>query len=449
NETEKPLCFIKIDPIHGFQEYIIFNPNDDTQLLSTSETTSGTETLMLTHSSPEPFKTVNMDGRPLSRSVFHWREPQVLTATAAGSIVVWELIEDLAVNQRLSQEIIKYIHLQKAAFTFLTITDSCFVTGDTQGHINFYDEKFTLLTWYSDFNLDAIMSVSFSKEYTEGYLEDTTVDAKPFIIRNFVVSTVSSTVVHVNAQKCIPQILLQENCGPLHAVACHPKQPAVAMGNHAGILKVWDYNSKVITGKRVFETEKQIQCITFDPQGSYLAVGFGSGAVHILNPSTLQCDPMDCFHYTEHSINHITFSSDSKYLATAVITVFHLQTSKCSLGYWTYQGRYCAHYKPIKELLFGVHLDSTQPRLFSLGMDRCLVEYDLKKSDVNQLLILRSERIEQSAVPMCMTWYPPLTAEEFLLIVSDQYKMKLFNSTTMMCRFGKYCNKIRFCECCH
>ncbi|KAK1892432.1 Cilia- and flagella-associated protein 251 [Dissostichus eleginoides] len=408
NETDmtnmKPLWFTELDPKHGFQDYIIFNPNDSTQLLSSSEShvlfysrTPGA----LQYVALKAKKTTFMAGS-LSQSVFHWSKPEIITATAAGSIVVWELEEDLAANQSLHT--VKLIPIQEHPITALTVTDSCFVTGDTQGHINFYDEEFLILTSYTKFHLDAIVSISFSKECTEGYLEDCTVEAKPLIIRNFVVSTVSSTVVHVNTQNGRLDILLHEECGPIHAVACHPEQPTVAIGNHQGVLKVWDSDTKVIICSRIFETEKQIQCVTFDPQGIYLAVGF----------------------------------RNSKYLATAddgkAVTVFRLQTSKGSKPRWTYLGRYYSHYKPIKDLLFGVHLDSTQPRLLSLGMDRRLVEYDLQKSDVNELLILSSERIEQSEVPTGMTWYPPLTAEQFLLVSSDQYKIKLFNSTTKMCR---------------
>uniref|UniRef100_UPI0037E75825 cilia- and flagella-associated protein 251 n=1 Tax=Semicossyphus pulcher TaxID=241346 RepID=UPI0037E75825 len=460
NETDKPLWFTQLNPEHGFQDYIIFNPNDSSQLVSSSESqvlfystaqgslhyyvlkpnqfndeaTSASDAALLAQPSPVPLQTDSMSGQ----SVFHWREPQVVTAAAGGSIVVWDVMEDLAAEQGLPWDRIRLIQLQKHPITTFTVTDSCFVTGDTQGVIHFYDEKFTLLTWYTGLNLGGIASISFSKECTEGYLEGCTLDPKPFIFRNFVVSTLSSKVAHINAQNGIHQLVLHKDCEPVHAVACHPKQPAVAMGNHKGILKVWDYNSKMIMCSRVFETEEQIQCLTFDPQGSYLGVGFGSGAVHILNPSTLQSDADDCFHYSKAAIHHITFSTDSKYLATAdagkAVTVFRLQTNKGSLPQWTYLGRYQSHFKPISELLFGVHLDSTQPRLLSLGMDRRLVEYDLENSDVNKLLILSSERIEQSAVPMCMTWYPPLSAEQFLLVASDQYKMKLFNSTTKMCR---------------
>ncbi|KAM6943994.1 cilia- and flagella-associated protein 251 [Lycodopsis pacificus] len=442
--TDKPLWFIELSPIHGFQDYIIFNPNDSAQLLSNSKSkvlfysAKGSLqyfALTIKEYSPDASQTGTMAGGSLS--VFHLRERQTLTATGAGCLVVWDVTKDLAANPKPPRQRINLIHLQNDPITALTVTDSCVVTGDTGGHIKFYDEELLLLFRYSELNLDAITYISFSKECAEGYLEDYTLEAKPLLIRNFVVST-CSTVVHVNTQKGIPQILLQKGSEPILAVACHPKQPVVAMGNQRGVLKVWNYDNKAVLCSRVFETEEQIQCVTFDPQGVYLAVGFGSGAVHILNPSTLQSDPEECFHFTEDSIHHITFSSDSKYLATAdagkAVTVCRLQSNGGSLPCWAYMGRHRSHYKPIKDLLFGVHLDSTQPRLLSLGLDRRLVEYDLENSDLNKLLILNSERIEQSAVPMSMTWCPPLTTEQFLLVASDQYKMKLFHSTTKMCR---------------
>nr|XP_057925759.1 cilia- and flagella-associated protein 251 isoform X1 [Doryrhamphus excisus]XP_057925760.1 cilia- and flagella-associated protein 251 isoform X1 [Doryrhamphus excisus] len=464
NDSNEPLWVTELIPEYGYQNYIIFNPNNSTQLLSTSisqvlfySTAQGNlqyvplriiklgdaATLELNaslfpHTTPEYCNILKLARGPLNPSVFHWQDLKVLTPTMSGIIMIWDLMEDLASNQNLSRDRVKVISLQDHPITLLTVTDSCIVTGDTRGHINFYDENMLLLTWYNQFNLDTIASISFSKECSQGHLEDCTIEAKPLLSRNFVVATVSSMMVHVNVQKGTCQVILQENCDTINAVACHPTQPLMVMGNHKGTLKVWDYEQKRTVRSKVFEKEKEIQCVMFDPQGRHLAVGFGSGAIHFLDPNTLQSNPKECFDTPKDSISHMSFSSDSRYLATVdvgkAITIFRSQTNDDSPPLWIYLGRYRSHYKPIADLLFGVHLDGIKPRLFTLGMDRMLVEYDLENSDMDQIVISSTKRIEQSAVPKCMTWYPPFSAEQFVVISSDQYKMKLFNSTTKKCR---------------
>ena len=48
------------------------------------------------------------------------------------------------------------------------------------------------------------------------------------------------------------------------------------------------------------------------------------------------------------------------------------------------------------------------------------MEYDLLNSSTDDLRLISLERIEQSAVPQCFAWYPPIVKENFLLVANDQ-----------------------------
>lgn len=77
---------------------------------------------------------------------------------------------------------------------------------------------------------------------------------------------------HVNTQSRTVQTLMKEHPEPLHAVACHPEHPVVAMGSHSGILNIWDYEHKVTVYSKIFHKYEQIHCITYDPQGECVCV---------------------------------------------------------------------------------------------------------------------------------------------------------------------------------
>lgn len=62
------------------------------------------------------------------------------------------------------------------------------------------------------------------------------------------------------------------------------------------------------------------------------------------------------------------------------------------------------------------------------------IEYDLLRSSKDHLELLDIHRVAQGSFPTCMVWYPPLAKELFLLVCDSDYKVKLFNSTTKMCR---------------
>ena len=70
----------------------------------------------------------------------------------------------------------------------------------------------------------------------------------------------------------------------------------------------------------------------------------------------------------------------------------------------------------------------------TLGMDRNLVEYDILNSTEDNLIVMSTDKIEQSATPVSCAWYPPINKEHFLLVANSEYKYKLLNATTKRCR---------------
>ncbi|XP_009924027.2 cilia- and flagella-associated protein 251 [Haliaeetus albicilla] len=448
--TEKPMCSTELRPEFGHQDYVIFNPQNPCEFVSNSKTQVIFylwDDASLQYGAPLlSSQTFNSVVGHFSQSVFHFNNSQALTGTSAGKLVVWDVVGPCTPSKELqakphSMKATKLVPMQKDSLTVLKVFESCIVTGDVKGQVKFYDGQLQLLTCYSHSKVGPIRSISFSKtppdppSASPACSTSCIPSSQPSVIRNFILSTSDATVLHVATDRTNFEKVMEEAKKAVNAVACHPRQALVAVGSDCGLLKVWDYQQTKHLVSRIF-TESGIQCLSYDPKGYFLAAGFTDGSVCILDAISLQSSCRE-FKFSRGAITHISFSHDSEYFATAdekySVTVYKsvLQNgSRC----WEHLAGLHSHYKPIRSILFGVQLDSNEPRLLSLGEDRQLVEYDLNSSSKDHLVVLHRDRIEQMAVPLCLAWYPQLSTESFILTANNCYKMKLYNTTTKMCR---------------
>ncbi|XP_037851472.2 cilia- and flagella-associated protein 251 isoform X3 [Chlorocebus sabaeus] len=451
--VETPACTFELPKEYGVQNYLTFNPTNNKELVSNSKTQAiyyawYEERDTLAHSAPLlTEKTFNKLVGKFSQSIFHLNLTQILSATMEGKLVVWDIHRPpSSASTFLGFPYIKpckLVHLQKEGITVLTTIDSYIVTGDIKGNIKFYDHTLSIVNWYSHLKLGAIRTLSFSKTPAtpptekSNYPPDCTLKGDLFVVRNFIIGTSDAAVYHLTTDGTKLEQLFVEPKDAICAISCHPYQPLIAIGSICGMIKVWNYENKQYLFSRVFEKGLGVQSLTYNPEGALLGAGFTEGTVYILDAMSLENESPEPFKYSRTSVTHISFSHDSQYMATAdrsfTVAVYMLVVRN-GQRVWEYLARLRSHRKSIRSLLFGVYLDSNEPRLLSLGTDRLLIEYDLLRSYKDCLEVLDIHHTDQGCYPTCMVWYPPLTRELFLLICNSGYKVKLFNSTTKMCR---------------
>ncbi|XP_064391567.1 cilia- and flagella-associated protein 251-like [Halichondria panicea] len=436
---EGPLCTTSLSVDSGPQDHLVFHPSDNQQLVSNSEdsvvfyTWAGDK--MRATSTLVSDKDFNKSTGELTQSVFIPGTDRGITGTSEGCAVVWGPRPNQEGCGRRPEKLMK---LLDCPVTVVTTVNSFVVTGDVSGRIKFFDSSLKLLHWYdSSEQYGHLVSISFAHQPPKlsdnhQYPGDATMSGGPFLVPDFSTSSSTATITHTTANGSLIQSVLDEHADCVSALSTHPSLPRLAVASTK--LKLWDYTTRQVVAARHFKEGVEIQCITFDPSGDIIGVGFSDGGVVLLDALTLHSLQTDPWHYSRDCVSFITFSHDSTYLATAdadcCVSVYVCGEG----GRWSFLAKHRSHHKPIVGLLFGVQLDSTLPRLLSLGQDRHIVEYDLAGSSQDDLIIHSIERVEQSATPTSLIWYPPLVKESFILLSNDEYKLKLFNSTTKMCR---------------
>ncbi|XP_011708199.1 PREDICTED: WD repeat-containing protein 66-like [Wasmannia auropunctata] len=308
-----------------------------------------------------------------------------------------------------------------------------------------------------------------TNEKTSGSLPtDATLQHFPFNVRNCLACSSTGIIARIEIRKQKCHFVTSHPVAIVTSMDTHPERNYVVVGDAQGTVHLYnhetctlmiarstpplpdylpilekqmiDENFIYVTCPESHESLKAVTAIKFSPRCDMLVCGLENGAIWILHPITL--DPIDETPYKHSStaINKIAFARCTEYMAYAdnalTVVVFKRNDIAASKerNVWNLIGKYHSHYLPIRDILFGSPAsDSDTPRFFSLGEDRELVEYDLAHSGpypVPGLQILRIDRIEQSAIPLCLAWYPESSTERFLMISNSEYKYKLFSHAT-------------------
>ncbi|KAF5400599.1 WD repeat-containing protein 66 [Paragonimus heterotremus] len=378
-----------------------------------------------------------------------------ITATTQGLLVVWEtdkinIKKDAAESQY--KKAVKLVPIHDKPITFMTITRSrlskfCIVTGDVTGVIKFFDTNYMLLYWYQNLNAGPIASVSFASRgildessillESTGYPELSTIPGEKFVVEDFIVTTAHANMISVNVDGSVLTYIHRDNHEDVTDLTCHPTLPHLTTCSLTGILKTFHYENKTVLAMRDFGTNDPIQSCRYCKTGLYIAVGFVSGYVRIVDSMTLKDVTSEPFTYGRGAITHVDFAPLNRFFAyadSAFTTTLVIANKRSEVDPWVYVGRIRAHYRKINDLRFWAARGSKTCRLFTIGDDRTLVEYDLYQASKNYFPMLARVRIDQMHIPLCLSELPPHYKEDFIFVSNDTSKFKLINATSFMCR---------------
>ncbi|CAH8574243.1 unnamed protein product [Schistosoma curassoni] len=467
-ESNLPHCQVKISGEMYFQTKITFNPDNYYHLSTNGEhqvifySWSNQEKDMVAYAPSLKDDDFKQKVGQFSCTQYIPDKSIAITGTSTGLLVIWESDKQPVKGENSEtpyKRATKLIPLHQKGITFLTTTachpyGKCIVTGDSSGQVKFFDCNFMLLFWYQDLKFGPVNCVSFATTslFTEknqssfaesikgkDYPTCATIGAEPFIIEDFIVSTSSAYMISVTVEGGLKKIILREHDSDVNGLTTHPVLNHVATCSHSGLVKIYDYESKLVVTMKSFGLNNPIQSCVYDKTGQYIAVGFMSGYLRVLDSLTLNEMTSEPFTYGKGPITHIDFSYCNNYCAyadSAFTTTLLLRsnTHECENS-WCYVARVRAHNRRITDLLFWTLTESKRSRLFTLSEDRTLAEYDLYNARKHSLPVIARYQVEQLAKPLCLSMLPlSCYKEEFFFISNSASKIKLYNTSTLMCR---------------
>ncbi|CAH8520887.1 unnamed protein product [Schistosoma turkestanicum] len=297
--SNSPHCHAKISGEMSFQTKITFNSDNYFHLSTTGDhqvifySWNNEEKNMVAYAPSLKDEDFKQKIGQFSCTLYIPNKYIAITGTSTGLLVIWESDKQPSKGENSEtpyKRASKLIPLHEKGITFVTITDchpcgKCIVTGDSGGRVKFLDDNFMLLFWYDDLKCGPVNCVSFATTslFTEknqpSFIESVkgkdyptcaTITAEPFIVEDFIVSTSNAAMISVKVEGGFQKIILRDHDSDVNGLTTHPVMNHVAACSHSGLLKVYDYESKLVIAMKSFGVNNPIQSCVYDKTGQFI-----------------------------------------------------------------------------------------------------------------------------------------------------------------------------------
>ena len=217
-------------------------------------------------------------------------------------------------------------------------------------------------------------------------------------------------------------------------VAAHPTRAEFAVLASSGVLQRWDLVTHACLASRTFPKLSGAK-IAYSRDGAFIVAGFGEGSTSILDTDTL--GDIHSARNTSAAVTMMACSTSGDQVAVAD-AAHHVILYAClphkETRRWEFIGRTQTHHDKVSGLSFG-ESPSGETRLFSIGADGRLVDYDLQGSSTTAGLRLKHHiDLPSTVLPTALAFAPPLqyfrhhSSETLLLAADAGFKIRMFNA---------------------
>jgi WD40 repeat protein len=276
-------------------------------------------------------------------------------------------------------------------------------------------------------------------------------------VPNFIVGTSSGNIAMVSAaifEKIAAderkgELLIEGFSHPIISTAAHPELQMCAIMQSNGVVSLVDLDDRTVRSRVSFSGSISASILEYDVRGRYLIIGGCDSQLLVCSAATMHVEQR-CRVGKEKNedkavkVIKVAFAPDGSHFAAACddhsVSIFRFERNINDEGKevnWLHLGRAITHRAPIVGLQFAD--DITKPsgqslRLFSIGSDRLLSEYDLANSTVvGGVKVLFVAPIEETARPTSFVILPQFLQRKVrsrgivIVVANNEYKFKVID----------------------